>query len=365
MAMRDLLPSRATAAATAAFARRLPGAAPSHFRLGLGDLTLSSIGLGTGGYRRTPGEERAGQYGEAVQSALQRGVNVIDTAISYGEQLAEQVVGTALATLLERGILSREEIVVASKGGYLPFGPDEFEREFVRTGRCLTTDLVDGRHCLAPSFILDQLSRSRENLRLETIDVYFLHNPEEQLCAMGRSAFAQQIRRAFEALEDAVARGWIGGYGFATAEGFRSEGEGLHRLDEVVSWAREIGGAGHHFRVIQLPVNLGALEAVSLQNHTLDGASASVLDVASALGITVMASASLRRGRFPRPMPEVLRQVCPELTTDAQMALQFTRSLPGVSVALVGMSRSERVEENLQLYRVAPLDLTALAPPHA
>ena len=40
---------------------------------------------------------------------------------------------------------------------------------------------------------------------------------------------------------------------------------------------------------------------------------------------------------------------------DAQRALQFTRSTPGIAVALVGMSQVRHVEENLALAAVPPL----------
>src|SRR4029078_5188224 len=123
----------------------------------------------------------------------------------------------------------------------------------------------------------------RQNLGLQTIDVYFLHNPEDQLRAVGREGFASQMRRAFAVLEEAAARGWIGCYGVATAEGVRGEGEELHRLDEIGGWACEGGGADHHLQVIQLPVNLGMLEAVSRQNHVLGGAPVTALDVARSL----------------------------------------------------------------------------------
>jgi aryl-alcohol dehydrogenase-like predicted oxidoreductase len=44
------------------------------------------------------------------------------------------------------------------------------------------------------------------------------------------------------------------------------------------------------------------------------------------------------------------------LATDAQTALQFVRSAPGICTALVGMSGIEHVEENLQLVDVEPLE---------
>ena len=54
-------------------------------------------------------------------------------------------------------------------------------------------------------------------------------------------------------------------------------------------------------------------------------------------------------------MPAGLVERAPGLQTDAQRAIQFTRSTPGIAVALVGMSRREHVLENLGVARVPPL----------
>ena len=74
----------------------------------------------------------------------------------------------------------------------------------------------------------------------------------------------------------------------------------------------------------------------------------------AALVFTIAASASILQGRVARNLPEEVRQPLGSLATDAQTAIQFVRSTPGITTALVGMSRLEHVEENLQLARVAP-----------
>ncbi len=76
-------------------------------------------------------------------------------------------------------------------------------------------------HCIAPRFLADQLDRSRANLGVETIDVYFVHNPETQLGAVDQATFLVRMRAAFELLEGAVGDGKIRCYGAATWTGFR------------------------------------------------------------------------------------------------------------------------------------------------
>ena len=95
-------------------------------------------------------------------------------------------------------------------------------------------------------------------------------------------------------------------------------------------------------------------EALVKENQTYAGAEVSLLEAAKALGVTVVASASLLQGKVARDLPERIREPLGSLSTDAQTAIQFVRSTPGVATALVGMSRREHVEENLQLARLPP-----------
>lgn len=317
---------RATAQGTAAFAVRFPAKrAPGHFRSALG-LTLSSLGLGT--YRGRADEEADHGYRQAIVAAVQGGINVIDTAVNYRFQHSERVVGQALREL------PREEIVVATKGGYVPARDPEdyFAEHVVKAGLARQEDLVAGCHCLAPGFLRHQLETSLGNLGLQALDIYYLHNPEQQLGEVPRELFSGRMRAAFEVLEEAVTRGSIGAYGTATWNGYRVPG-GLS-LESLVGLAREVAGEGHHFRVIQLPLNLALREALTKPTQTLAGKGLTPLAAASSLGITVMTSASIGQGR---------------LGGDLREALEFALSAPGVTTALVGMGRAEHVAENLRI----------------
>ena len=128
-----------------------------------------------------------------------------------------------------------------------------------------------------------------------------------------------------------------------------------HSLVRMVELAHEAGGDDHGFRFIQLPFNLAMPEALSLANETIDGEPVSVLEAAERLGVTVVASASMLQGRVARDLPEAVRQPLGSLATDAQTAVQFVRSTPGITTALVGMSQVEHVEENLSLTEVEPV----------
>jgi aryl-alcohol dehydrogenase-like predicted oxidoreductase len=209
-------------------------------------------------------------------------------------------------------------------------------------------DVVGGMHSMAPHFLADQIERSRANLGVDTIDVFYLHNPETQLGRVAPAEFEKRIRRAFALLEQQARDQKIRWYGAATWDGFRKAGMlNLGRLAEI---AIEEGGPNHRFRFIQLPFNLAMVEAYANGGD-------SVLKHAAWLGITVVASATLLQGRVLGQMPDEAAEFLPGLDTNAQRAIQFTRSTPGIAVALVGMSRPEHVEENLRVARVRPATL--------
>jgi aryl-alcohol dehydrogenase-like predicted oxidoreductase len=60
------------------------------------------------------------------------------------------------------------------------------------------------------------------------------------------------------------------------------------------------------------------------------------------------------QARLTTGLPVALREAFSHSTSDAQRAIEFVRSMAGVTTALVGMKRAEHVEENLGGVRVDP-----------
>lgn len=354
----------ATEAGTLAFRRRFAGTVnPEHFRTFRG-LHLSSIGLGT--YLGNHDAETDRLYQEAIIRAVRLGVNVIDTAINYRCQRSERVIGEALSTLFKEGEVSREEVIIATKGGFIPFDSSPplnpsiwFRETYVRPGIIKPEEVVAGCHSLAPRYLQDQLTRSLRNLGFDTIDIYYLHNPEIQLGEISRKEFHRRMRAAFEALEEAVSFGKIRMYGTATWNGYRQDpsAQDYLSLKELWDLAKEVAGKAHHFRAVQLPYNLAMVEAFTLKNQQVEGEALSLLEAAHHLGIYVFASASLHQGHLSRRLPPFIGECLAGLKTDAQRAIQFVRSTPGMGTALVGMKRAEHVEENLEVAQLPPAPL--------
>ena len=337
-----------------------PVTATGHFREQQG-LTMSSIGLGT--YLGNADAATDENYRKAIVRSVEKGVNVFDTAINYRFQRGERSIGQALRDLTESGRATRDEIVIATKAGFISFdgemprNPREyFMQNFVHPGIIGSADVVAGSHCMTPRYLEHQIDQSLRNLGVNTIEIFYIHNPETQLSEIEHDEFYKRLRLAFGFLEGAVSSGKIRMYGTATWNAYRvAPGSAdFMSIENVVQCARDVAGDNHHFRVVQLPYNLAMTEAFSLANQTLNGKLLTMLDASGELGLTVMASASLCQNRLSRNQRMFLSEHMPGLSTDSQRAIQFVRSTPGIAVSLVGMSQVAHVDENLAVAAVPP-----------
>ena len=354
----------ATREATWAYRDDHEGFARTFYRR-FGDGVVSSVGVGT--YLGDPTDERDDAYHDAIVAALSSGSNVVDTAINYRHQRSERVVGAAIAD----AAVDREAVMVATKGGFVPFDgerPDDpgafVKSEYVDTGLADREALVGGQHCLAPAYLDDQLDRSLSNLGLDTIDCYYVHNPETQLAENTREEVYDQLEAAFEQLERRAADGDIKQYGVATWDAFRvpADHDSYLSLPAVVERARAAakaaGNTATHLRAIQLPFNVFMADAFTVKSH--DGADGpqSALWFAHEAGLDVFTSASIMQGRLAEEMPEAVEAKL-DGETRAQRAINFARSAPGVTCSLVGAGSVEHARENVEAGRYEPLGADA------
>ncbi len=352
----------ATPEATQSLANRAAGL--NTYRLSSDGLTLASIGLGTARHEAT--DEIDAAYHATVKRAFELGCNLIDTAVSYRYQRSERAIGKALQDALEAGTIRREEVVIATKGGYVPFNTAEpidpkawVSERYLNTGIAHANDFVaEYRHCIAPGFLEQSLAQSRANLGVETIDIYYLHNPETQRLTLSRETFRRRMLDAIEMMEQSVEKGFIRAWGLATWTGFRIPPKSPDYLSmaEMVSFAYEVAGENHHLRYVQLPYNAMMPEAFALENQQVNEAFLNPVEAAEELGLTVIASAPIHQGRLTVPIVPQLGEAFPDLSSDAVRALQFVRSTPGVTSALAGTCDLAHLEEDLHLLTLAPAD---------
>ena len=107
-------------------------------------------------------------------NAIRNGCNLIDTSTNYMDGDSERLIGSVLGVLIQKGEISREEVIVVSKIGYVQ--GDNLKRAQAREkAGSPYPEMVkygDGIwHCLHPDFLADQLALSFDRLGLETVDV--------------------------------------------------------------------------------------------------------------------------------------------------------------------------------------------------
>ena len=338
--------------------------ARTYFRR-FGDGVCSSVGVGT--YLGDPTDAADDAYRESITTALNSGVNVLDTALNYRCQRSERVVGDALRD----SSADRDEVVVATKGGFLPFDGDRpndpasyVREEFLQSGLVDPDDLAAGSHCIAPDFLDAQLDWSLRNLGLDAVDLYYVHNPETQRRVRSESAVYDQLEAAFERLEQRRGDGDLRYYGVATWEAFRvppshdsylSLPEVVHRAERAAE-AAGVDDCG--LQAIQLPFNVTMADAVTRVVHDSpgdsDGTATSALRYAHEAGLDAFTSASIGQGDLAASIPaDVDERLAGD--THAQRAINFARSAPGVTCSLVGMGTPDHVAENVAAGTFEPL----------
>ena len=323
------------------------------------DLHLSNVGIGT--YLGNPDSQTDELVKNAVKQSVLSGVNVIDTAINYRAQKAERSVGKAISELIQEEKITRNQVFVSSKNGYVTNDADIQEdfmqyvmRELGKPGIVKEGDITSGYHCMTTAYLSDQLDRSLKNLDLECIDLMYLHNGiEGQIKDISKDEFLEKLKSVFELYEQKRDEGKIKFYGMATWECFRvQDNDPQHlSLEDIVQMAKKIGGDNHGFKFIQLPYNMNYDQALLGKNQIIGNKPVSILESAVTLGIGVFTSVPFMQGRLLSP------GVMPEFSDlkSSLRALQFIRSSPGVLAPLVGQKSAEHVSENLEIMKIPPL----------
>jgi uncharacterized protein YyaL (SSP411 family)/aryl-alcohol dehydrogenase-like predicted oxidoreductase len=293
-AVGTFLPGAATPAGTATYASRF--AHRGFVPLGSTGLTTSTVGFG--GYRV---DDETADHREALEKALRAGCNLIDTSTNYMDGGSERCIGGVLGELTRSGALRREEVIVVSKIGYVQGQNLVLAQEREAAGKPFQemVKYMDGCwHCIHPDFLREQLGRSLTRLQLETLDVCLLHNPEYFFSDAAkrrrgpleplRDEFYKRLREAFAFFETQVAAGTIRWYGVSsnTAVSPASDPEATS-LSRMLAAAKEAGGPGHHFRVLQIPMNLFEGGGV-LERNTGPENRQTVLEAAREAGIGVL-----------------------------------------------------------------------------
>lgn len=344
------------------YAIQKKGKPATHFRV-FEDLHLSSIGIGTYLGDITAKDDK--DVEDAVYQSVKSGaVNVIDTAINYRAMRSEKSIGRALSSLISDGIISRDQVFICTKNGYITNDGDYpaidvmeyLEKMYISTGIITLDDISSGYNVLNPAYIERCIDKSLTNMHLGTIDLVYVHNAFESWYQdVSREEFTQMLEKVFEVYEKYRSNNKIRYYGMATWTCFRvpPDNKEYLSLEEVVRLAEKIGGNEHGFRFIQLPYNISYSEALLLKNQTVGAEkNLNILEAAARLHLGIFTSIPLFQGRL-------LRASIPDyggLNDQVTKLIQIIRSSPSVIAPLIGQKKLEHVEQNLKISDIPPMD---------
>ena len=252
-----------------------------------GDMTVNRMGFGA---MRVTGE---GIWGDppdraAALALLRRtvelGVNLIDTADSYGPFVSEDLIAAALRPY-------PDDLVIATKGGLTRTGPEQWHP----VGR--------------PEYLVQCVEMSLRRLKLDCIDLYQFHEIdaqvplEESLGALTRMQDQGKIRH-------------IGVSNFGASE--------LARARAVAT-----------------------VVSVQNEYNLTDRRSEEVLDVCELDGLAFLPWAPVADGRLARPGGPLDRAAAAHGATVAQLSLAWLLHRSPVMIPIPGTSRVDHLEENL------------------
>ncbi|GIV50431.1 MAG: hypothetical protein KatS3mg038_0952 [Candidatus Kapaibacterium sp.] len=229
-----------------------------------GGILASPVGIGT--YRMHLHDP---EHHAALERALTSGINVVDTAATYSDGSAEELIGQVIASVAKHKGFSREHFVIVSKAGYIQ-GRNlnrALKREHQGHAFPQVVKYEEGLwHCMHPEFLQDQLDRSLRHIGTQYLDGYLLHNPEYFLLHaqregmpldQARAEFSYRIELAFHYLENEARARRIRWYGVSSNSfGLSADDPRFVSLELLWDVAERIGGPEHHFRIVQAPLNL-------------------------------------------------------------------------------------------------------------
>ncbi|MGD1839027.1 MAG: aldo/keto reductase [Nitrososphaeraceae archaeon] len=339
------------------------GISENHFRL-FRNLYFSSIGLGT--YLGNLDNKDDADMQNAVYESVKSGaINVIDTAINYRAMRSEKSIGKAIEKLIDDGIISRNEIFISTKNGYITNDGEYpaidileyIQKMYITPGIIKKEDISSGYNVMNPNYISRCIEKSLANMKINTIDLVYIHNAYESWYNdVSKDEFIEMLKKVFETYEKYRSKNKIRFYGMATWTCFRvmSESKEYLSLEEVIKIAKEIGGENHGFRFIQLPYNIAYSEALFLKNQSVeDCKNMTILEAAKKLNIGVFSSVPLLQGKLlDIDIPNYDYRI---EQNQILKLLQIVRSSPSIIAPLIGQKKIDHVNQNAEISKISPL----------
>lgn len=283
--------------------------------LGKTGLRVSVVGLGTMVHAGHFGPMKDSESLAAIETALELGVNFIDTSDAYGAGYGESLLGNAL-----KG--KRDKIVLATKGGNVMVGPNR------------------GKRIFEPDYIRRVMDESLGRLQTDYIDLYQLHNPTVEVIERGA---------VWEVLERAKQAGKIRHYGVSInsmEEGSATVKDGRAETIQV-EYNLLVQQPAEAFFPAAQQANIGVIARVPLKRGILTG-KLRQSDEQRFQGEDVRAR-SFKGEAFAEELGKAEQLkflVHGPMRSLGQAAIAFCIAHPAVSVVIPGGRNAEQMREN-------------------
>ena len=329
------------------------------------NLIFSKLGIGTFNKEPYKEENYVFHYIAGVKEAIKNGINLIDTASNYRYGQSEKEIGEALKELIDENEITREELVICSKGGFIqldfpfPKNPYTWIEDNIINQKLATKDDIElDQHCMTPDYLEWSCEKSLENLGVKSIDIYYLHNPEMQLIKLGHEKFLKKIETIFKRFEKMADKGMIKYYGVAVWNAFINDKYSQEHinLEDLLEIAKKVGGLNHRFKYIQTPFNIAKTSIYTMPTQIVKGEKCTLLQAAHRMNIGVISSSSLLqmnlfKNSFKAETGYLLDSKM-VLENDIQLALQFVRSTPGLISSLFASKVPIHIKKNLEITKI-------------
>jgi pyridoxine 4-dehydrogenase len=255
--------------------------------LRVGDRSVRRLGFGamriTGDGIWGPPEDHDGAIA-TLRRAIELGINLIDTANSYGPNVSEELIAEALHPY-------PENLLIATKGGLTRSGPDEWA--------------ANG----TPEHLREACEGSLRRLRLDAIELYQLHRPDPEV----------PYEESVGALKELQAEGKI----------------------------RNIGVSNVSIEQLETARSIVEVVSVQNRFNLTDRASEDVLEHCEELGIIFIPWFPLSAGSLAEPGGPVDQIASAHDASPGQVALAWLLARSPVMLPIPGTSSVEHLEENV------------------